>query len=60
MTTHKAFVAVVASELPITEMGLDMRLDVLFPAEFLAAIFVPADPFVVDRIRALDELGNVV
>jgi hypothetical protein len=60
MATNEAFVAVVASELPISEMSLDVRFDVLLAAESFIAFLVFADPFVVYLVWAFNELGNVV
>lgn len=60
VTSNEALSAMIATELSITKMGLDMRLDVLFPAEALVAIFVLAHPLVIDWIWAFNELSNVI
>lgn len=60
VTSHKTLAAVVASKLSIAEVGLDMRLDVFFPAEFLVAVVIFAHPFVVNGVWPFDELGNVI
>lgn len=60
MTAHKTLVAVVTPELSITQVGLDMRLDVFFASKFLITTFVFADPFIIDRIWTFDELGYIV
>ena len=60
VTSHKTLAAVVASKLSIAQMGLDMRLNVLFSAELLVAVIIFADPFVVSAIRGLDELRDVI
>ena len=60
MAADEAFLAVVASELPITEVSLDMRLDVLLTTESLVAIFILADPFVVIGHWTVDELRDIV
>lgn len=60
VTSYEALVAVVTSELSIAKVSLDMGFDVLFSSEFLVAIFILANPFVVKRIRAFDKLGNII
>jgi hypothetical protein len=60
VATNEALVAVIAFELTITKVGLNVRLNVLFAAETFVAILVSADPLVVRRLRTLDELRNVV
>ena len=47
VTSNEALVAVVAFELTITKMSLDVGLDVLLAAETLIAVFVFANPLVV-------------
>ena len=60
VTSYKAFVTVVTSKLSITKVSLDVGFDVFFSSEFLVATYILANPFVVKRIRAFDELGNVI
>ena len=60
VASNKALVAVVAAELTIAKMCLDMRLDVFFAAELFVAVFVFADPFVVAWVWSFNELSDVV
>jgi hypothetical protein len=60
MASHESFVAVIALELPIIEVGLDVRLDVLLPAESLIAIVKFANPLIVQRIGPFYVLRNVI
>jgi hypothetical protein len=60
VAAHESFVAVIALELPIVEVSLDMRFDVLLPAESLIAIVEVANPLVVRRIGPVYVLCNVI
>jgi hypothetical protein len=60
VAAHESFVAVIALELPIVEVSLDVRFDVLLPAKSLIAIVEFANPLVVRRIRPIDVLCNVI
>lgn len=60
VASDEALLAVITAELPVTKMGLYMGFDILFAAESLVASFIYAAPFVVNRIRTLDKLCNVV
>ena len=60
MATNEALLAMVASELTISEMCLDMRFNVLFPAKLLAAVDISAHVLAVNWIWSFDELCNVI
>lgn len=60
VASDEAFLAMVATELSVTQMSLNMRLDVLFSAESLVAVFVLANPFVVSRVWPFNELCDVI
>ena len=60
VTSHKTLAAVITSKLSIAEMGLNVRLDVFFPSELLVAVFIFADPFIVNSIGTFDELGDII
>lgn len=60
MASHESFIAVIALELSIIKVSLDMRFDVLLPAESLVAIVEFANPLVVYRIWPFNVLCNVV
>ena len=60
VSSDKTLLAVVAAELSVTEMSLHMRLDVLFATKAFVAVFVLADPLLVDGVRPFDELCDVV
>jgi hypothetical protein len=60
VAAHETLATVVAAELAVAEVGLNVRLDVFFSAEFLVAVFVLAGPFGVNGVWAFDELGYVV
>jgi hypothetical protein len=58
--SDEAFLAVGALELSVSEMGLDVRLDVLLPSKAFLAIRVETNPFSIERIRSRNEGSNVV
>lgn len=60
MATNKTLLAMIASELTIAQMCLDVGLDVLLPAKFFAAIFVGAHILAIDWAWSFDELCNVI
>jgi hypothetical protein len=60
VASNETFLAVVASELTIAKMGLDVGLDVLLPTELLIAILKFANPFVIHRVWSFDELRNFI
>lgn len=54
VTTDKALAAVVALVLAVTQVGLDVGLDVLLPAKPSLAARVEADPFAILGVRTRD------
>lgn len=60
VATHKALAAMIALELTVTQVCLDVRLDVLFSAEASPAACMEADPFAIPLVRAVDKRGNLI
>lgn len=55
--SDKAFVAMIAFELTITEMSLDMRFDILLAPKFLSATRVDTSPFLSAVYRTIFGIG---
>ena len=60
MLPHEAFVARRALVLPVVEVRLHVRLDILLAAKPFTALIECTYPLVVPRVRPLDILLNVV
>jgi hypothetical protein len=60
MASHESFIAVIALELSIIKVGLDVRFDVFLPAKSLIAIVEFANPLVVHRIWPFYVQCNVI
>lgn len=58
--SDEALLAVVAAELPVTEMSLNVGLNVLLTTKALVAVVKFADPFLVGWVWSFDELCDVV
>ena len=60
VSSDETLLAVVAAELPVTEMSLNVRLDVLLTTKALVAVVKFAGPLLVRWVWSFDELCNVV
>lgn len=60
VASYEAFAAMVAAELTVAEMGLNVGFDVFLSAEAFVAFRIGADPFVVHGVGTVNELYDVV
>lgn len=60
VSSDEALLAVVAAELSVTKVRLNMRFYILLAAELLVAVIEFASPLLISGIWAFDELCNVV
>jgi hypothetical protein len=58
--SHETFLAVRALELSVSEMSLNMRLDVLLPSKAFLTFGEKANPFSVRGVRSRNERCNII
>lgn len=60
VATDEALVAMIAFELAVTQVGLDMGLDILLPAKPSFTAWMEADPFAILGVRARDVRSDLI